>query len=409
MSILVLFIIVLSSVSSFGQIYKDYGLSISKSFKADTPAEYRASLDFCSEVLGDYPDHPVITYLTARLNAQNGNDDRALELLVKATELGYTTKLPSRNPHQLNDTAFSKIRNSEKFKKIISALELAEVPVHNSDVAFILSENGLLPDGITYDPVHNLFYFGSETKKKIISADPNGNCRDFTTEEQDGLGLLVGMEIDPERRTLWVCSYKKGDQALFKYNIDSGSLINKYVLPPDGTARNFNDLTVHQNGDVFISTPFEKAVYTVSHDTDSLKLFFRSDLIVEPGGITLSDNENSIYLADYALGIFKIDISTKSINRVTSGPGFSLYGIDGLYYKDNHLFAVQRGLNQVCRFELNNKGTHINSVFVFERNGPYLYKPTTGVITDNHFYFLADPTGRSEKVAGTIIMKAPLK
>ncbi len=390
------------------QIDGNYREKQKKAWAASSITEYHSSLNFCNEVLNALPNHPFINYLAARLNAQLGNEDIALEQLNKATKLGYTTKLPFNKIHQLNDSAFITLREKEGFKQIIDALEKAEEPIHKSQVVFTIGDDELLPEGITYDPVEKMFYLGSETKHKIVKVDQHGASTDFTTEGQDGLMMVLGIHVDPVRRILWACSYEEAFAGIFKFNLSSGKLIKKYLLPSDGRRREFNDLVIHPNGDVYISTPGHSAIYLISHISDTLELFLKNDSIIGPNGITLSDDGQSIFLADIRAGIYKIDIETKSFILLSHEPDFFPYGIDGLYFANNKLHAVQILLNQISQFSLNEEYTHLEACDVFERNGLYLDKPTTGVIVDDFFYFIADTQGKGEILEGVIIMKTPI-
>ncbi|MCK5147005.1 SMP-30/gluconolactonase/LRE family protein [bacterium] len=402
-------IIFLSSFyPAIGQIDSNYRENRNKAFVAKTVAECQSSLKFCKEALKVAPNHPLINYLAARLNALLGNEDIAIKYLKKATELGYTTKLPPDRIHHLNDTAFSKLRKEKKFEEIIIALKKVEKPIHNSQIAFTISDKELWPEGITYDPVEKMFYFGSVTKHKIVKVDHFGKSIDFTEEGQDGLNIVVGIHVDPVRRTLWACSVSETKKEIFKYNLSSGKLIKKYSFPPDEKKRySFNDLVIHPNGDIYISGG--GAIYVIPHDSDKLEWFLRDNLIVLPNGITLSDDGRTIYSADQAIGIYKIDIKTKSFSLLSHSSEFSSIIIDGLYFRNNNLYAVQPILNTISRFTLNKDATYIESREIYERNTAYLVFPTTGVIVGDYFYFIADPEGKSDKPGGIIIMKALIK
>ncbi|MFC2098090.1 hypothetical protein ACFLSI_07140, partial [Bacteroidota bacterium] len=89
---------------------------------------------------------------------------------------------------------------------------------------------------------------------------------------------------------------------------------------------------------------------------------------------------------------------------------FHTYGIDGLYFSDNYLYAIQNELlTQVGRFSLNEDATYLKSCEILEKNTDDLRAPTTGVIVDDYFYFVADTQGKGSKLNGVVIMRASLK
>lgn len=402
--------LLLSFYPVFGQIDSNYKENCKKAFVAYTISECESSLQFCNQVLKIIPSHPEINYLSARLNSLLGNYKAAFLHLEKSTKLGYTTMLPFNEVHHLNDSAFDVIRDKKEFQDILHLLKESEKSVHKAEVAFIINDKDLLPEGIAYDPVEKIFYLGSETKQKIVKVDRYGKSMDFVNQGQNGLNLVIlGLHVDPIRRTLWACVFDKTTEGILKFDLLSGKLIKKYTLLPKGRRYGYNDLVIHPSGDVYISDASKSAIYIIRESSDNLELYLKNESFISPNGITISADGNTIYLADTDIGIYKIDIITKNISLLSHDSDFSTYGIDGLYFKDNNLHAVQICLNQISRFSLNTDGSFIDSCEIFERNSLYLYKPTTGVIVDNSFYFIADTGGKALKQEGIIIMKATLK
>ncbi len=402
-------IMMISCLPAIGQIDGNYYKNQKKAFAAKSVAECQASLKFCNEVLKVIPDHMIANYLSSRLNAILGNSDLALKQLKKATRLGYMTKVLFLEFHQLNDPAYNTLRDKKEFKEIIKILNKSEKPVHKSQIAFSISEKDLNPEGITYDPVEKMFYLGSMNKHKIVKVDPSGKSTDFTSEGQDGLNMVLGIHVDPIHRLLWVVSYSKKRSEVLKYNLSSGKLIKKYFLSavPNEIKPSFNDLVIHTNGDVYVSG--SNSIYWISHSSDKMEVFLNSNSFSTFNGITLSDDAQTIYVSDYFVGIYKIDIKTKSFYLLTHEPGFNSIGVDGLYFLNNQLYCVQDVVNSIDRFSLNKKGTHLKSCEFFERNTQYLHMPTTGVIIDDYFYFIADTQGKGKNPGGIIIMKTPIK
>lgn len=407
--ILITAFILFSGSKILAQIDQSYYEKQKKAYTVSSENECQTSLNFCTEVLKVVPNHPIINYLAARLHAMLGHKKGALDHLEIAIKMGYTTKLPFKKIHHLNDSAFKSYYDDNRFIKMAGILEQAEQAVQQSKVAFLISDKELAPEGIAYDPVDKIFYLGSETKSKIITLDQSGNTADFTTEKQDGLNIVLGIHVDPVRRHLWSCSYEENKQAIFKYDLLTKKLIKKYVWPEDGTGTYFNDLVIHSDGNIFITDPQCGGIYTITTSHDKIELFYKTDLLISPNGITLSDNGQDLFVGDTYMGIHKINLKTKFSILLTHEPGFSVYGIDGLYFKNNNLYAIEILMNRVSRFTLNETGDHISSCETIEKNSEFLHKPTTGVIADNYFYFIADTYAKAHNKEGVIIMKTRLK
>ncbi|MFC2121897.1 SMP-30/gluconolactonase/LRE family protein, partial [Bacteroidota bacterium] len=355
------------------------------------------------------PHHPVMNYLAARLNEKLGKSDIALKYMKKSAQLGYTSKVRWLEIHPMNDPFFSTLRKKKDFQDIIEIMNISDKPIHKSQIAFTVKDKTIGTEGISYDSVEKMFYLGSDNK--IVMVDHSGNSINFTKEaEQDGLGFVNGIHVDPVRRTLWACSNDENNAngEIFKYDLSSGKLIKKYPTPSDGNRHFFNDLVIHPNGDVYITDTGK--IFKISHDSDKLELFFKSKSFFGSNGIALSDDGKVIYATEDIYGICKIDIKTKSFTPLHHKKDFHTYGIDGLYFSDNYLYAIQNELlTQVGRFSLNEDATYLKSCEILEKNTDDLRAPTTGVIVDDYFYFVADTQGKGSKLNGVVIMRASLK
>ena len=399
--ILISGIMLISSLPALAQIDKDFWDDQWKAFASVTVEECQSSLKYCTKVLNVNPNHPVINYLLARLNEQMGNRDEALKYLKKAAKLGYTSRIRSRSyVHPLSDPVFSALRKEEAFQEVIDLMRISDEPIHKSQIAFTVTEMRY-KEGITYDPVEQMFYLGSDCI--IYKVDHSGKCTVFTKEAvEDGLNWVNGVHVEPVRRTLWACSkdFSLDHAEIFKYDLSSGKLIKKYTSPSDGSHHFFNDLVIHPNGDIYISGT---AIYRISAHDETLEIF--SEKPIGTNGITLSEGGRIIYTACDAYGICRIDIDTKAFSTLTHDDNFNTHGIDGLYFKHNYLYAIHNTLiSQVNRFRLNKDATHIEDCEYFEKNIPLYGSPTTGVIVDDYFYFIA-----GNNIEGVMVMKADLR
>ena len=99
----------------------------------------------------------------------------------------------------------------------------------------------------------------------------------------------------------------------------------------------------------------------------------------------------------------------------------TLSGIDGLYFYNNNLIAIQNGVgpqSRVVRFELNKEMNSVVRATILESGNPLFNIPTTGVIVNDELYFIANSQLRSftadgtiysdDKLQPTIILKLPL-
>lgn len=287
------------------------------------------------------------------------------------------------------------------FIPVFAQTDAEPVPVNTSFISFTLREKDLLPENIAYDRVEGASYIGSTRKGKIVKVDSSGKETNFTKPRQDGLWQIIGMKVDEKRRILWVCSsmgenligYKKSETnpaGVFKYDLNTGKLLKKFVLNGEGEKHFFNDLTLNKKGDVFITHMFEKAaIYKIGHDTDELEVFLEPERLVAPNGITISDDDEKLFVA-HRFGVNIFDITTKQMTNLRYPEGVSAKGIDGIYFYKNSLVVVKPEQNTVRRFYLDDQLKRVVRAETLEAHHPMFSNPTTGVIVGSGFYYIAN-------------------
>ncbi len=353
------------------------------------------------------PDHPLYMYQFSKSLALCENVDESLKLLAKTLNHGAPIVKSAAQ-----DSSFAILFENQKFKELIQRAEKELQPVNNSVTAFTISERDLMSEGVAYDATKKVLYLSSIYKRKIISITQDGKIQNFAKEKQDGLLGVLGMEVDEKRRHLWVCTGWSGRNdildikeekeiipAILKYNIDSGNLIKKYAAT-DTIKHLFNDLTVHSNGDVFITDTFGGKVYTVHHEQDELSSF--SDVYLYPNGITLSDDGKDLFIAHY-LGLDKIDLQTGRRIQMTSPENITLVFIDGLTFYKNTLIAHQGStLGGIYQFSLSSTRERVISKKAIELFNPLFEFPTTGEIAGDTYFYLANAQFRGYNKDGSI-------
>ncbi|GAB5401080.1 MAG: hypothetical protein Aureis2KO_26650 [Aureisphaera sp.] len=308
--------------------------------------------------------------------------------------------------------------------------------INNSFIAFAIAEKDLLPESIAYDPVHRDFFMGSTRKGKVIKISEDGTSSEYITPKSNGLWMTVGLKIDAQRRVLWVCSsggenlegYNLKDDSegrpagVFKYDLDSGKLINKFTLEDKGGIHFFNDLVIAKNGDVYITHMFkEHAIYKISSSNNTLQKYNTSSIVKYPNGITLSNDESKLYIA-HAEGIAYIELKNGIAKEVKVPSNLKIKhreSIDGLYFYKNSLIGVQSDIGTIQQFHLNEAKDEIVSTELLEVNHPMMDHPTTGEIINDHFYYIANAQFGSfsedgslypmEQLYEPIILKVKLK
>jgi hypothetical protein len=98
-------------------------------------------------------------------------------------------------------------------------------------------------------------------------------------------------------------------------------------------------------------------------------------------------------MADYALGIFGIDLTKTAPFALSRNPEkLVLGGIDGLYYYDGCLIIIENGMvpQRVMRLKLSADGRSVVAAMPLDVAQPAFTTPTVGAIAGNDIYFIAN-------------------
>ena len=357
------------------------------------------------------PQVPPVAYHHARAHALAGRADSALALLARLASEGAVVAVEAPA-----DSAFARLRGSPLWKGVAAAIEASRRPVNTSAPAFELAERDLTAEGTAWDAKTGTLFLGSLYKRKIVAIAPDGSPRDFIRPGPDGIGPVVGIEVDPGRRSLWAASMVLQEAGipledttlvahglLFHYDVDTGRLRRRYVLRPTGGLRHgFNDLTVLPDGDVYLTDSQAGGIYRVAAGGTDVTQVLPPRTYTFPNGISRSADGHSLFVA-HGAGIDRIDLPGGGRTRLASPDTLNLGGIDGLAFHRHALIAHQPGwFNRVVRLRLDEAYGRVTGWEILERHHPRFLQPTTGEVAGDRYYYIANAQLRSFR-AGKIL------
>lgn len=341
------------------------------------------------------PDHPVLLYLFAQSEAGSGERAAALATYARLVELGFGMEL-------IDDPAFPSLRREAGYRILrAEALRQSRV-IAPAQEAFSLPERSFIPEGMAWDRRTGRFYVSSTYLRKISVRDPAGGFRDFTRTADHHMWQALGLKVDSKRRWLLVCSGSDdprmtgfrptdlGKSGIFIYNLDTGSLVARYVLHEPGIHL-FNDLVEGPGDKVYVTDSDAGAVYALDLATGKFDRMTPPNSFIYPNGIAISPDRASLYVAEIT-GIDLLNIASSVIHRLPHPRNVSTVGIDGLYFYRNYLVATQTDVkpNRVIAYHLAPSLKRIDSSIVLERADPRMSSPTEGTIVGASFYFIAN-------------------
>jgi DNA-binding beta-propeller fold protein YncE len=170
----------------------------------------------------------------------------------------------------------------------------------------------------------------------------------------------------------------------------TGKLLGRFK--PEGAGKHgFNDLVIRKNGEVITTDSLANAVFRFDPAAHQFKALSLHRPLFYPNGIALSADDRKLYVAD-SLGVVNVDLANGQSKDVDPGPRSTLAGIDGLYWHNGSLIAVQNGIGspRVAAFHLSSDGLRVTRTTVLENRSNFCILPTTGAIRESDFFFIAN-------------------
>jgi sugar lactone lactonase YvrE len=378
--------------------------------------DHAAYLKNMEAAAAERPVHPTFLRRLAGAYALNGRAADAAGVLRKMARL-------SLYYNALDDPDFGTVRGDAGVQIAVRALEaLRSRRIGSSEIAWTIHDRLFVPEGIAYDPATRAFFVSSQYRRKIVRIDPSGTVQDFVTTGRDGLWMVFGIAVDPVRRLLWAVStaepvmerYSMVDEnatGVFAFDIQTGALSHKYLLPDRSPGHRFDDITVSGDGRVFASDGGSGIVYSIAPGGKSLEVFVHAGTIQGPNGLVTTPDGRWLYVSDYAGFIFRVDTTTRAVIRLLAPPDVALYGIDGLTWHKGSLIGIQNGVDpaRVVRLELSPDGTRISAARIIDMNHPRVAEPTIGVVAGDNYYYVANSFGALLRKPNSVLAKQPLE
>lgn len=340
------------------------------------------------------PYSPIFLYRLAEAYAMQDEKTKAYDLLIKVQKQGLAI-----NPDP--DKDFDPIRNTQAFKYIIDGLKVNATPFGEGKVAITLKDAPELVESVAYEAKRKRFLVGSVRTGEIHSVSMDGSTKLLAKPATTpGLRSVFALAVDEARGFLWVgtagapqyVNHKPAElglAALLKLDLAKGQVIEAYPLPADGVPKNFGSIAIANNGTVYATDAIANVVYQVKGG--QLRTLFSVPGSTSLRGIAVTPDEKFLYFADYELGLRVADLG-KSEVRDLAKDGQNLGGIDGVYFYQDHLIAVQNGSipTRVLRIKLDTDKASIKTVQPIEANKDELVMPTFGAMVGDDFYFIAN-------------------
>lgn len=345
------------------------------------------------EALQLRPGHPGSRYNLALAEALAGDAATSLFILHGLADQGIVYPVADVD-------AFTGLKKRSTWIDYAFKIERLQRPAGSATRAFELQRRTFIPEGI-HVVDDDTVYLGSIRHGELVR-HAGGNSDVVSSPETGGHWSVFGMRADSDGK-LWFASAavtnlagldpaQWGRSGLFRFDPDTGRIIDELLLPKDDREHVLGDLAIAPNGIIYTTDSLTGAVYQYDPVLRTLETIVAAGQLRSPQGVVVLDDEQHLLVADYADGLVRVSIANGNIDKVETPRTLSSYGIDGLYRHGNHLIAVQNGVqpHKVVRMRYDARSNSIDNADVLLMNHPDMDEPTLGQVVNESFYLVAN-------------------
>jgi hypothetical protein len=236
-----------------------------------------------------------------------------------------------------------------------------------------------IAEGIARDATSGRFFVAGVAARRIVEIH-DGRARDFVTlpDDYSPLGIMVAGNI------LWVTAAivpqgagHEGLSALIALDL-RGRVKNIYPVPDEGR-HVLNDLTAAPDGTIYTSDARDGSLYRLTRGATVLTRLGKRGLLKSPQGMAVSEDGTSLLVADYSLGLVKVDVATADVLTLQIPTDAKIKGIDGLArLADGSFLASQNGLREphILRLSVSQNWSQLISLETVAEDDPAIADPS---------------------------------
>jgi len=321
------------------------------------------------------------------------------------TAYSYMHKMQEQGlSHDFNQTADTEsVRNTEVYDYLNSLMVKAGEPNGIGKTAAELPESKWYPEAMAWDNSAGRFLVGTLEGGTIYAVTPDGKVSEIlSSNSKNGLRAIYGLEVDSERRRLWVSSTASpafgklaegelGKTALLEFDLDSLELLNRFEPPADQVPHFFGSVGITPEGDVFVLDRLVPMVFIKPAAANTMSLFLTNYQLTGLRDLAVTDDGKLLYLADANLGIMVVNLDNNSASMLAGPESLNLGGISGIDLARGRLYLLQNGITpqRLMSLDLDVSGANVIKVVPLA-SGLELYdKPAFGRVQGEDVYYFA--------------------
>lgn len=369
--------------------WRDHGRAADAAAASRDWAAARSHLLAMDTLLGG---HPSIVVALARNAMRAGDTAEALGQLSRVARMGVRARLA--------DSAFNALRALPAFQAAERAIAASDSTIGRAEVIATIPDSGAIAEDLAFDAARSRFIVSDVRRHRLRSVGLDGTVRDFGAALPAGWGVL-GVGVDASRGVLWATTVTiaqaegytaadSGRAAILRLDLRTGAVQKRYDLPsPTRVAP--GDIAIAENHDVFFGDGMTGAILAI-RAADTLETLLPAGRVRSTQQPAIAPDGRSLYIAEYARGIARVDRATGAVTWLGRAPDVLLTGIDGLLMSGRDLMAVQNNVNpnRIVRLVLDPAGSTVVRSEIVLRDASLLPEPTHVAMANGALYAIGN-------------------
>ncbi|HTI96868.1 MAG TPA: hypothetical protein VL425_10215 [Rudaea sp.] len=331
-----------------------------------------------------------------------------------------------------NDKRFDPIHGTKVWDYIVANLNVNAKQFGEGRAAFTLPKGDYLYDALAWDAKRGDLLVGSVRDGSIRRIDAHGKVTDFISADAgNGLWGVDALAVDATRGKLYASSssttiYRgfSGDNAgkagIFEFDLASGKFLKKYAFEAGAGTHRLTALVVASDGKVYAADAARKQIFKL--EDGKLRDIVNNPKLTSFSALAVSGDGRTLYLADYALGIFGYDLATgKAFQVAYDQSTLVLGGIVSMQWYDGTLVVVEDGMvpKRIMRLQLDKDGRKIANAMPLDVAHAGFTELGASTIAGDKLYTIVNRQGRlydehgvltgADKLAPTTIFRSNLR
>jgi hypothetical protein len=301
----------------------DYADARAEMFVAYQNAEFPAMRVAARKALAARPGYPGALFNLAL--AQALDEDPVASLLTLRDLLSVGVDFGVADIPE-----FAGLKTLLEWRDYSAAVERLYEPAGFAEVVAELETPDFVPEGIAAD-ADGRFYLGSIRYGKLVRL---GDPSETLSTPEKGHWSIFGIRMD-DRGGLWFASAavaqfadvesELGRSGLFRYDLESGSISERAILPPSDDAQVLGDLVLAPNGSLYTTDSLTGVLYRYEPGSEKFDVVVDRGVFGSPQGLAIDDSGKYLYVADYIGGLYRVRLTTASTACTVTAANSSLF------------------------------------------------------------------------------------